>query len=209
MEEIKIINEVQSLHKAVAITFDDGPNPIYTQQLLQIFQEVGGKATFYMIGDQMIKHPEIVKTVVDQKHEIGNHSYSHPKLTQIQLSDCETELTRTDQIITEMTGIKPATFRPPYLDYNEVVISISEKLGCKVIGALNLDALDWEQPGIDFILSKTRNHIRSGSILLFHDSRGDRSQTVEAVRILATELKEQGYQLVTVSELLQLSETGV
>ncbi|WP_088105774.1 polysaccharide deacetylase family protein [Halalkalibacter urbisdiaboli] len=200
-----LIHEIKTSQKAVAFTFDDGPNPLYTLQVLTIFQEVSGKATFYMIGEQMIKHPEIVKKVIDQNHEIGNHTFTHPMLTQMRLDDCLHEITKTDKLIKDMTGEAPTTFRPPYFDFNEFISSEIKELGYKVIGALNIDALDWEQPGVNHIVTKTRNHIKNGSILLFHDGFGDRSQTIEAVRTLVYELKEQGYQFVTVSELLQLA----
>jgi peptidoglycan-N-acetylglucosamine deacetylase len=204
--EVQIINQVQTDKKVIAITFDDGPNPYYTPQILEIFQKVNGKATFYMIGQQMIEQPGIVEAVVEQLHEIGNHTYSHPKLTELNQDNASKELNQTDEIIKEMTGGSPVTFRPPYLDFDERVASLTEKLDYKVIGALNLDAQDWEQPGVDHILETTRKHIKNGSILIFHDGFGDRSQTIEAVRILVNELHTQGYRLVTVSELLRLEK---
>ena len=204
--EVNIINQVQTDQKVIAITFDDGPNPYYTPQILEIFQKVSGKATFYMIGQQMNEQPAIVEAVVEQLHEIGNHTYSHPKLTELNQDNASKELNQTDMFIREMTGESPATFRPPYLDFNERVASLTEKLDYKVIGALNLDAQDWEQPGVDHILETTRKHIKNGSILIFHDGFGDRSQTIEAVRILVNELHTQGYRLVTVSELLRLAK---
>ncbi|WP_407936284.1 polysaccharide deacetylase family protein [Litchfieldia alkalitelluris] len=197
-----MIDSVNTSQKMVAITFDDGPNPLYTKQVLDIFQEVSGKATFYMIGEQMDKHPDVVKMVVSQGHEIGNHTFTHPMLTKLSSEDCFKEFEQTDLLIQELTGSRPTTFRPPYINYNNETLEMAEKFGYHSIGALNMDALDWEQPGVDHILLKSRNHVSNGSILLFHDGFGDRSQTIEAVRALVFELKEQGYQLVTVSELL-------
>ncbi|MCT8137090.1 polysaccharide deacetylase family protein [Anaerobacillus sp. CMMVII] len=202
----RIINEVQTQHKVVAITFDDGPNPLYTSQVLEIFAEVSGKATFYMIGNQMTKYPEIVEAAIEQGHEIGNHTYTHPKLTDLNSSDHVNEIKLSDKITKEMTGQSPTTFRPPYFDYNNETHSICENLGYRMIGACNLDAMDWEQPGVEHILSKSREQIKKGSILIFHDGFGDRSQTIEAVRLLVKELHSQGYKLVTVSELLRLAE---
>lgn len=201
-----IIHEIPTKQKAVAFTFDDGPNPTYTPQILDIFKEVSSKATFYMIGEQMVQHPELVKEVIEQSHEIGNHTYSHPFLTKLSLDDCKKEIIESDAIIKKFTGHRPATFRPPYFDFNEDTFSIINDLSYKMIGALNADALDWEMPGVNHILTKTRNHIGNGSIFLFHDGFGDRSQTVEAVRILVKELVDEGFQLVTVSELIKLKE---
>lgn len=206
MSYTDIIHEIPLKQKAVAFTFDDGPDPTYTPQILEIFKEVSGRATFYMIGEQMVKHPELVKEVIEQSHEIGNHTFTHPFLTKFSFDDCKKEIVDSDAIIQKFTGQRPATFRPPYFDFNEDTFSIINELSYKMIGAVNGDAMDWEMPGVDHIVTKTRNHIRNGSIFLFHDGFGDRSQTVEAVRILVKEIFDEGYQLVTVSELIKLKE---
>ncbi|WP_144554452.1 polysaccharide deacetylase family protein [Bacillus sp. X1(2014)] len=200
-----MINEVPTSRKAVAITFDDGPNPIYTPQVLEIFSETVGKATFFMIGEQMKKNPEVVKQVAARGHEIGNHTFTHPKLSQLSNIECLEEIEKNEKLIEELAGRKPVVFRPPYLDYNQDTVSLLKQKGYPIIGALNLAAHDWEQPGVTHILEKSREGIKNGSILIFHDGYGDRSQTIEAVRKLVSELTSQGYQLVTVSELLELT----
>ncbi|ADI26642.1 polysaccharide deacetylase family protein [Geobacillus sp. C56-T3] len=199
-----MIEHVETPHRLVALTFDDGPNPVYTLNVLEILEKASGKATFFMIGSQMEKHPEVVEAVKAQGHEIGNHTYSHANLTSLTEDEAFREMEWMDVIITEMTGAKPTIFRPPYLDYNATVVSMCNHFGYQMIGALNTDARDWEQPGVDYIVRKSRPHIKNGSILLFHDGFGDRSQTIEAVNILVSELYSQGYKLVTVSELLEL-----
>ena len=204
MTELTMINEVSTSQKAVAITFDDGPNPIYTPEVLDIFAKAEGKATFFMIGEQMKKNPEIVKKVAEQGHEIGNHTFSHPKLSELSPADCLSEIERNEEIIQELTGQLPVVFRPPYLDYNNDTISILKDKGYPMIGALNMEAQDWEQPGVEHILSASKKCVRNGSILIFHDGFGDRSQTIQAVKKLVFELKSEGYQLLTVSELLNL-----
>ncbi|MFB5193399.1 polysaccharide deacetylase family protein [Neobacillus sp. KR4-4] len=198
-----MINEVHTSRKAVAITFDDGPNPIYTPQVLEIFSEAAGKATFFMIGDQMKKNPEVVKQVAALGHEIGNHTFTHPKLSLLSTAECLEEIEQNEVLIKELTGRKPVVFRPPYLDYNQDTVSLLMQKGYPMIGAINLEAQDWEQPGVMHILEKSREGIKNGSIFIFHDGYGDRSETIEAVRMLVTELTLQGYQLVTVSELLK------
>ncbi|MEH7416909.1 polysaccharide deacetylase family protein [Neobacillus drentensis] len=200
-----MINEISTFKKAVAITFDDGPNPTYTPEVLEIFSEAEGKATFFMIGEQMNLHPDLVKLVAEQGHEIGNHTYSHPKLSEITPADCLTEIEQNEKIIQELIGQTPGVFRPPYLDYNNDTISIVSDKGYSMIGALNLEAQDWEQPGVEHILTISRNCVRNGSILIFHDGFGDRSQTIQAVKELVSWLISEGYQLLTVSELLKLS----
>lgn len=198
-----IINEVNTPEKAVAITFDDGPNPIYTPQVLEIFAEADGKATYFMIGEQMLNNPDIVRRAVEHGHEIGNHTYTHAKLSGLGHTECLDEVERNEKLIEELTGKKPAVFRFPYLDFNEETVSLVGEKGYSMIGALNLEARDWEQPGADHILSLSRDSVKNGSILLFHDGYGDRSQTIDAVRTIVSELKAQGFRLVTVSELLR------
>jgi peptidoglycan-N-acetylglucosamine deacetylase len=201
-----MMNEIHTSQRKVAITFDDGPNSVYTPQILDIFSKAKGKATFFMIGEQMTNHPEVVKQVADQGHEIGNHTFTHPKLSQLSVEDCREEIEQTEKLIEEMTGQKPVIFRPPYLDYNQDTVSILQQKGYSMIGALNLEAQDWEQPGVEHIFEKSRDVVKNGGILIFHDGFGDRSQTIEAVRMLVSELTSQDYHLVTVSELLKQSE---
>jgi peptidoglycan-N-acetylglucosamine deacetylase len=200
-----MINEVSTLQRVVAITFDDGPNPVYTPQVLEIFSEAQGKATFFMIGEQMRSNPEVVKQVVAARHEIGNHTFTHPKLSQLNTAECLAEIEKTEILIEELAGQKSVVFRPPYLDYNQDTVSLLQTKRYPMIGAMNLEAQDWELPGVDHIVQKSREVVKEGCILIFHDGYGDRSQTIEAVRILVSELTSQGYQLVTVSELLALA----
>nr|WP_212960815.1 polysaccharide deacetylase family protein [Cohnella xylanilytica] len=193
--------------KAVAFTFDDGPNPEFTPQILEIFREANGKATFYMIGEQIERFPDTARAVLEQGHEIGNHTYTHPELTKLDEEARRSELLRSERIILETTGVKPATFRPPYFAYDEGVAATVAEFGYPVIGAVNGAARDWEMPGVDHIAETTRETVEPGAILIFHDGFGDRSQTVEAVRRLVRELTSEGYELVAVSELLAMNES--
>lgn len=201
-----IVDRVATKQKAIAFTFDDGPNPIYTPQLLDIFREAGGKATFYMIGEQIEANRAVAEAVHAQGHEIGNHTYTHPHLTQLEISEAAEELRSTDALIRSITQEEVVTFRPPYFDADDAILELADELGYATIGALNGGARDWEMPGTDFILEQTRDHLLPGSILLFHDGYGDRSQSIEAVRALARELTADGYRLVTVRELLGMEE---
>ncbi len=203
------------LHRApttapvVAFTFDDGPNPVYTPQLLDIFRHAGAKATFFMIGQQIDANPATAAAVHAGGHEIGNHTFTHPRLTQLAPDAARAELVHTDERIQRITGMLVRTFRPPFLDVNDEILILAAELGYWTIGAVNLGTRDWEQPGIDHIVAQTRASVGSGSILVFHDGFGDRSQSVEAVRILVAELAAQAYGFVTVSELLALAGAGV
>lgn len=205
---VSLISQVDIPGKAIAFTFDDGPDPLYTPQVLDIFRKRGGRATFFMIGQMMERYPDLVRAVVDAGHEIGNHTWSHPKLTELGAAARVKELEDTDRLIRDMIGRAPTAFRPPYFDFDEDVAALCGRFGYRMFGAVNTDARDWDMPGVEHIVANTRACVASGSVLLFHDGFGDRSQTVEAVRILTAELAAQGYRFVTVSELLQLAETG-
>ncbi len=203
-----MLHRVPTTAPVVAFTFDDGPNPVYTPQLLDIFRHARGKATFFMIGQQIDAHPSTAAAVHAGGHELGNHTLTHPKLTQLAPDAVRAELVQTDERIQRITGGPARTFRPPFLDVNDAILALAAELGYWSIGAVNLETRDWEQPGIDHILEKTREYVGSGSILVFHDGFGDRSQSVEAVRILVAELAAQDYWFVTVSELLALASAG-
>ncbi|MGG4401175.1 polysaccharide deacetylase family protein [Paenibacillus amylolyticus] len=191
--------------KVVAFTFDDGPHPVYTPQVLEIFRRAGGQATFFMIGQEMENHPEIAAEVHREGHEIANHTYTHPNLTELTLEEAGEELQRAENLVQKVTGQPARCFRPPYFGVNDDILSLAAERGYRTIGAVNGDAKDWDNPGVEHILEHTRSVVKPGSVLIFHDGYGERSQTVEAVGVLVEELVAEGYRLVTVSELLDIS----
>lgn len=206
MAKLSLVHKVPTREKAVAFTFDDGPHPLYTEQLLEIFSGVNGKATFFMIGQEMDAFEAIAAKVHMAGHEIANHTYTHPDLTQLTLEEARTELQRADERIRRLTGKPVANFRPPFFGVNDDVFQLAEEFGYRPIGTVNGEAKDWEQPGVDYILDHTRPAIENGSILIFHDGYGERAQTIEAVRVLVQELAAEGYRFLTVSELHELAE---
>ncbi|PWV90955.1 peptidoglycan/xylan/chitin deacetylase (PgdA/CDA1 family) [Paenibacillus cellulosilyticus] len=203
---MRLVDRAATKQNVIAFTFDDGPDPIYTPQILSLFREVGGHATFYMIGSQVEANPDIARMVLAEGHELGNHTYTHPNLTERSTEEIISELKHTDQIIKQETGAVVRTFRPPYLAHNEDVDkTIAEHFGYPSIGAMNLNSNDWSDPGVEHIVTESQDHLCAGNIIIFHDGGSDRSQTVEAVRQLIHMATVRGYQLVTVSELLQMS----
>ncbi len=197
-----VIHCVPTKELVVAVTFDDGPNPQYTPRILDILREYGAKATFFMIGEQIQNAPQVAVSVLAEGHEIGNHTFTHPYLTQIAKEQVLEEIRNTEDLIKATVGVKPSVMRPPYFDFNEQVGEWLEPFGYPAIGCVNSEAQDWEQPGVDHIVERTLESVKPGSFLLFHDGFGDRSQTVEAVRQLVATLTSQGYKFVTVSDLL-------
>lgn len=202
MHVATIIHKVETTEKLIAFTFDDGPHPTYTIELLDILHEVSGKATFFMIGEEIERNRSIAEAVHNEGHEIGNHTYSHPSLPGLPIHEASEEIRKTDEIIRSITLQEVSSFRPPYFDENEDILRLACEAGYDTIGALNLEARDWDNPGTEHIIDKSRDSLVSGSILIFHDGYGDRSQTVQAVRSLAHELTAKGYRLVTIRELM-------
>ncbi|WP_366291797.1 polysaccharide deacetylase family protein [Paenibacillus sp. AN1007] len=206
MMEHSLVEQVSVQEKVVAFTFDDGPHPVYTHQVLEILRRAGGHATFFMIGKEMEAYPDIAAEVHREGHEIANHTYTHPNLTELTLEEAEKELQQAERLIQEVTGSAARSFRPPYFGVNEDILALAAEHGYHSIAAVNGGAQDWDNPGVEHILKHTRSVVKPGSVLIFHDGYGDRSQTVEAVRVLVEELTAQGYRLVTVSELLKLAK---
>ncbi|WP_366347217.1 polysaccharide deacetylase family protein [Paenibacillus amylolyticus] len=205
MVNIAMVEQESVREKVVAFTFDDGPHPVYTPQVLEIFRRAGGQATFFMIGKEIEAHPEIAAEVYRGGHEIANHTYTHPDLTKLTLEEAGEELQRAEHLVQEVTGKPARSFRPPYFGVNDDILSLAAERGYRTIGAVNGDAKDWDNPGVEHIVEHTRSVVKPGSVLIFHDGYGDRSQTVEAVRMLVEELVGEGYRLVTVTELLDIS----
>ncbi|MGG0821313.1 polysaccharide deacetylase family protein [Paenibacillus turicensis] len=205
---VKLIEKIPTKHKVVAFTFDDGPDAQFTRQILNIFSKVNGKATFFMVGEQMDANEEIAREVYEAGHEIGNHTYSHPDLTTLSLEEATIELQRMDDRIRKLTGKSPSSFRPPFFQINTSIAELATNAGYAMVSACNTGARDWEQPqpSVDFMVTQTKEVTEAGSVFIFHDGYGDRTNTVEAVSILVEALHAEGYRFVTISELIGLSE---
>lgn len=207
MSSLSLIHQVATQEKVVAFTFDDGPHPLFTPQILDIFRQAEGKATFCMIGQEIEAFRDVASEVHRAGHELANHTYSHPDLTKLSLEEARHELQRGDEQIRQVTGLPVATFRPPYFAVNQDILMLAEELGYHAIGCVNGEAKDWEQPqpDVEYIIEHTRRVAAPGSIFIFHDGYGERTRTVEAVSVLVTQLAADGYRFVTVSELLALA----
>lgn len=173
----------------VWLTFDDGPNSKYTPQVLAVLKKYGAHATFFMIGQNASKNSKIVPKVRAGGHTIGNHSVSHPRLTQLSASKLRYEVSH---------GPRSRCFRPPYGLTNSRVRAEIKRAGMRQI-LWHIDSRDYTKPGATAIANRVLSRVRPGSIVLVHDGGGDRSQTVAALdRILRT-LKARGYQFRAIS----------
>ena len=189
-ENIVVKNSVPS----IALTFDDGPNSATTSRLLSILEKYQAKATFFMLGNRAEKNYSCVKQMYELGMEIGNHSYDHAQLTKLSADAVKDEIEKTNQIIYQITGEYPTVLRPPYGSYDNAVKELS---GMPLI-LWSLDTLDWKSKNADSVYSVVTSNVKDGSILLFHDIY---ESSVDAVERLIPKLLEDGYELVTVSEL--------
>lgn len=207
MSKLPIIHQLPVNEKVISIGFDDGPDEKYTPAILDILAKVNGKATFFVIGIHLEKHPELAKRTLDEQHEIGNHTFYHPMLADMSVEEIEAELKLQEEAIFKYLQVKPTVFRPPFFSFDDKVENVVHKLGYTITaGCANGDATDWENPGVDHIVKHTVEKIAPGQILLLHDGFGDRSQTVAALDIIVEKLTAEGYRFVTISELIDISK---
>jgi peptidoglycan/xylan/chitin deacetylase (PgdA/CDA1 family) len=189
--------------RVIALTFDDGPWPETTEQVLEILQKHKIKATFFWVGMAAEKHPEIAKKVAQAGHEIANHTWSH-KYEKMSPETAAWEIDEMDELIEELTGIKTTLFRPPGgVQDNGLVDYIYSQNYVNVMWSS--DSFDWNDSAQQ-IVDNVVQTAKPGGIILMHDGGGDRYATVEALPDIIEQLKEQGYRFVTVNELLHLAE---
>ncbi|EFU41598.1 polysaccharide deacetylase family sporulation protein PdaB [Paenibacillus vortex V453] len=202
-ERGEIVWEVPTPSKVIALTFDDGPDAHTTVEILDLLKQYGAKATFFVVGNRVEKHPDIVARELHEGHEIGNHSYTHPPFHNINASKLTSELNRTQEAIFKATGSKTVLFRPPGGSYNESIVRTSKDIGMlTVLWSWHQDTLDWRKPGVNRIVKKVLDNAHNGDIVLMHDFVPTSTQTVEALSVILPELQKRGFTFVTVSELL-------
>ncbi|MEI8293778.1 MAG: polysaccharide deacetylase family protein [bacterium] len=197
----------------VAITFDDGPDPQWTPKILDILKQRGVKAAFFIVGAEAERHPDLVRRIVAEGHEIGNHSFTHPNLADLPASMIRLQLNATQRLIESLTGRSTNLFRPPYnadshpSKLDELLpISIAQSLGYMTI-LENIDPKDWETPSADELLERVKAARNDGHIILLHDGGGDRSHTVEALPRIIDYLRERGDRITGIGELLGMDAT--
>ncbi|WP_445248877.1 polysaccharide deacetylase family protein [Microcoleus sp. OTE_8_concoct_300] len=198
------INRADTEVKVVALTYDDGPYPPYTNQLLDILDRYQVKATFFEIGRNIEKHPEIVKMIVARGDELANHSYSHKDMMFKPREFLLSEIEKTDKLLQEV-GVKQdsISFRPPWGRRFVVLSYLLSQMHKKLI-MWDVDSQDYEKTlTVEDIANRVIENVRSGSIVVMHDGGGDRSRTVAATQIIVKALLSKGYEFKTVSELLK------
>jgi peptidoglycan/xylan/chitin deacetylase (PgdA/CDA1 family) len=185
----------------VAMTFDDGPHVENTPRLLDMLKERGIKATFFVVGQCAAEYPDIMKRIVAEGHEVGNHSWSHPQLTKMGEGGVTDELQRTHDVITQTTGAAPTVMRPPYGAFTANQRAwANHKWGYKII-LWDVDPLDWKIRNADHVKSEILKGTVNGSIVLSHDIH---KSTVDAMPATLDGLAAKGFKFVTVSELIAM-----
>ena len=178
----------------IAITFDDGPGK-YTDELLTLFAENDARASFFVLGSNVVKYPEVIKRMEDMEFEIGNHTYHHVKLTQYPPEVVSQQIEGTNAELINILGHGASLVRPPYGAVNETVrASLAYPFAF-----WSVDTLDWQSKDPVAIADYILNTAQDGDVVLLHDIYGF---TLEAMRIVVPELKARGYQLVTFSEMM-------
>lgn len=186
----------------IALTFDDGPHPTLTPKLLDLLAAHRMKATFFVVGQNVVQYPEIVKRAAREGHEIANHSWSHPNLGKMPDEAVRRELQKTDDAIRAVIGVRPTLMRPPYAS-----ITPRQKrwfygeFGYRII-IWDVDPLDWKRPGPNVVSNRIVTQTRPGSIVLAHDIH---PPTLEAMSATLDQLQAKGFKCVTVSELLSMA----
>ena len=189
------VQEVDGAPRRVALTFDDGPHPYYTEQLLDGLKERGVKATFFVTGEHAKLHPDVIQRMYEEGHLIGNHTYSHIQLRKNNQEAFREELIRTNEVIGEITGGEGLYVRPPYGSWDK---SFEKELN--MIPVLwTIDPLDWCSHDASCVADKVLKKVKENDIILLHDCY---DTTIEAAFQIVDELKEKGYLFVTVEELL-------
>tara|TARA_B100001540_G_scaffold279151_1_gene267788 strand:+ start:293 stop:991 length:699 start_codon:yes stop_codon:yes gene_type:complete len=206
------VTAVDTAHKVVALTYDDGPNPPHTQALLALLESRGVRATFFLKGANAAAFPVLARQVQRAGHEIGNHGWSHSAMWSLNKTLMRDEVARTADLLHGVTGMRPALFRPPYGIQGPGLRRALAELGLPSILA-SASGADWEVFEPRAIADAILASVEPGGIILLHDGHGDvddpraqdsRAGSVEASAILIDELRSRGYRFVTVGELLAL-----
>jgi len=196
------VYNVDTQEKKVAISFDAAWGEEKTDEILKILEDRGIKTTFFLVGYWVDKYPHRVKQIFDAGHEIGNHSDTHPHMSELTDAQISQELSALSDKVEKITSVRPTLFRPPYGDYDDAVVEQSRKDGYEIV-QWNVDSLDWKNLGIEHMIKQVTKEINPGDIILFHNN----SQYItEALPQILDRIIEQGYEIVPVSELIHTGD---
>lgn len=187
--------------KKIALTFDDGPHYKKTPAILDLLEKYNIKVTFFVVGSNAKKYPDIIRREIACGHEIGNHTFYHSRLSKCTDDEIRSEIAKTEDFLMETAGYQPKVFRPPEGVYSRKVVEIAAGMDYDII-LWTVDTRDWAKASTQSIVSNVKSNVRDGSIILFHDFTVNGTHTIDALEILIPELLSAGYEFVTVSELI-------
>ncbi len=196
------IYSVDTSEKKVALTFDAAWGSDKTSKIINTLTEAGVQGTFFLVGFWVEANPDKVKEIDAAGFDIGTHSNTHPKMSTLSKSQVEAELSTSMKLISDITGKSVTLFRPPFGDYNDNLITVAGSLGLKTI-QWDWDSLDWKGLSASEILTRVKTGVKNGSIILFHNNS---DHIVEALPLIISYLKEQGFSMVKLNELVYSSD---
>lgn len=182
------------LGHSMVLSFDDGPDPLYTPDILATLREHRVRAMFFVCGEMAHAHPDLLREMADDGHVVGNHSWSHPLIPELSRTAIRDELGRTSDVVDTTLGTPPLWYRAPYGAWNRNSFEIGAELGMEPM-AWTVDTLDWKTPGTGAIVRRVLDGAAPGVVVLSHDAGGDRSQSVAALRRYLPRLVDAGYRI--------------
>ncbi|MFE0514297.1 polysaccharide deacetylase family protein [Streptomyces sp. NPDC058964] len=188
------ILEMPGRGRVMVLTFDDGPDPRYTPDILDTLDEYGVRAMFFVCGEMAVDNKELLARMADVGHIVGNHTWTHPLLTQLDRGEIRSEMVRTSDVIEDAYGEPPRWFRAPYGAWNRAAFQLGAEMGMEPL-AWTVDSLDWTTPGTRTIIDRIEHGAAPGVVVLSHDAGGDRSQSVRALRQYLPYLLDSGYHI--------------
>jgi len=197
---------VRPSRKALALTFDVSWGESTLPQVLRILGETQTRATFFLSGPWARRHPELVRAIAAQGHEIASHGEEHVNLSQYSASEVRENLRRSREALENLTGKPPLFFRPPNGDYDDLVVSLAREEGMETV-IWSVDSLDWKNPGADYMVRRVLELAFPGAIVLFHASDSSR-QIAQALEPVIRALRSRGYELLPLGELYRLGSPG-
>lgn len=200
------IHRIDTQKKVVALTFDDGPDAVYTPKILEVLHRNQVLATFFVLGSQADKYPRVMQWIYKAGHEIGNHGYHHGDLNKLTEHEVYEDIKQGERSILKTTGVLAQYYRPPGGVMTHDVMNAVQACGYDIIH-WSVDPRDWSLARTASVIAKSvKKNVSSGDIILFHDGGLNQRQTVAALQELITDLRSQGYRFVTVSQLLDAAK---
>lgn len=193
---VEVKKEIDPSKPMIAFTFDDGPSPVHTPHILDTLKKYDASATFFMLGQKMEKNVDLLKRMVQEGHELANHSFDHANLSKLDVDGIKYQINTTQDLIFQLSGFESRLIRPPYGAISKTLRSVTPI----PMVLWSIDSLDWKSRNVESIKAEVLPYVKDGSVILLHDIYGSTAQALEEMMPI---LKEQGYQFVTVSQLYE------